>query len=129
MPEAPHRLRDPILDSQLLVEAGDGANTRRGRRRPVQPRGHGVVRELRAVEHDGAVDLGVLHLAAGTDDHLGDDRQTLLPFAQRREDRRQLLRQHREDPAAVYTEVVFVCACSSIELRRLTVASTSATAT
>ena len=97
MPEAPHRLGDPILDPQLVVEPRHREDARRGGRRTVEPGRDGVVRELGAIDHDGAVDLRLFHAAVGRDQHLGHDGETFFPLPEGREVGGQLGRQHRKD--------------------------------
>ena len=93
------RLRDPVLEPQLLVEPGHrGDPRRRGRRRRrARPR-----RRRRRASRGCAPARGrrrtPVTRAVVVDRHLDDDRQPLLALVERGEVGREPLRQHREDP-------------------------------
>ena len=97
MPQRLHGLRDPILDPELLVEPRDRGEARGRGRGPVEPGGDAVVRELGAVPHPGAVDLGGGDRPVAADRHLDDGGQPRLVLTEGREIGRELLGQHRED--------------------------------
>ncbi len=97
MPQFLHRLRDPILNAELLFDSRRRGH--RGRRGPgsVEPGGDAVVCELGAIDHHRLIDVRFTHRSVGIDRHLDDDRQPLLTLRQRREVGGKLLRKHRED--------------------------------
>ena len=87
------------MDAQLRVHARNGRDRRRRRLATVEPRGDTVVRELGAIHHRRAVDLGFAHAAVRGDGHRDDDREALTLRGERREIGRELFGQHRKDPA------------------------------
>ena len=64
---------------------------------PVEPGGDGVVGELRLVPDERAVDVRCRHRPVGSDRHLDDDREPVVPLAKGRKVGRESLGQHRED--------------------------------
>ena len=97
MPPRFHRLRDPILDAEILVKARYGGYRRRRGRGSIQPRGDPVVGELRAIHHHRPVDAGFPHCAVGANLHLDHDSQPFFAVGKRREVGREPLRKHRKD--------------------------------
>ena len=98
VPRDLHRLGDAVLKSELRVQARHRRDPRRRGALPVEPGGHRVVGQLRAVPHDRAVDLGRARRPVGAQRHLDDEREALLPLAERGEIGREPLGQHGEDP-------------------------------
>ena len=92
-----HRLRHPILKTELRVEPGDRGDARRHGCPPGEPRGDSVVGELGVVDDARAIDVAVRHGAVRADRRRDDQREPLLALAERREVGRQLLGEHRKD--------------------------------
>ena len=80
VPQRLHRLRDPVLEPELLVEPRGRREPRRARRAsPSSQAATLVVGELRVIAHARAVDVAVIPTApSAATDHLDDDRQPVL---------------------------------------------------
>ena len=85
VPEALHRLGHSVLETKLCVEPRRPREPRWRGRRAVEPGGDAVVGELRVIQHDGAVHIGLRGRPVGRDGHLDHDRQTRLTLAERRQ--------------------------------------------
>ena len=90
------RLRDAILEPEVLVETRDCGELRRRGRRSLEPRANGVVRELRAIANPGAIEVRCGYRRVGGDRHLDDDGEPVFVLGERGEVGRELLGQHRE---------------------------------
>ncbi len=97
MPQVLHRLRDPILDPELLVNSRDRRQPWRCGPGSVEPGGDAVVGELGVIDHHRLIDVRFAHGTVGIDRHLDDDGQPLLTCGERREVGGKLLGKHRED--------------------------------
>jgi hypothetical protein len=96
---AAQRSRRFVLDAQLLVQPTHGRELRRRGCITLEPRRDRVVGELGVIQDARPVDVGAGHRAVRADRHLDHHRQPLLGLVQRGEVGRELLGQHREDPA------------------------------
>ncbi len=97
VPECRHVLCYLVLQAQVPVKSSCGADRPRGGAVPVQPCGHAVVGELRAIADARPEDIGALKRAVGAQCHLNDDGQPLFPGIQGGEVGGQLLGKHGED--------------------------------
>ena len=79
----PERLGRRVLQCELGLQRGGRRHLAR-RRAPVDPRGHAVVRQLRRVAHDRAIDVARPHGAVRRHDELDHDAQVVLRFEKRR---------------------------------------------
>jgi hypothetical protein len=71
------------LEAQELGQPAHRRELRRRRCCAVEPGGDRVVRELRTIEHDGAIDGRLDDGAVGADGHLDDERQPLFSLVER----------------------------------------------
>ncbi len=92
-----HRLRDPILSTELLVNSRHRRQSRRRGPGPVEPGGDAVVGELGMIDHNRRIDVRFAHRAVKIGCHLDHDGQPLLTFGERREVGGKLLGKHRKD--------------------------------
>ena len=86
-----------ILKSQVVGQAGDGADGRRHRALALEPRAYAPVRELGAIAHHRPVHVGALAPALAVDRDLDHDRQPVRLLHERCEVGAQALRKHGED--------------------------------
>ena len=87
-------LRDLVLEAELRIEAGDGLDPLRRGRLPCKPGGDAVIGQLRVVADQGPKEGRTENRPILRNHHLHDDREAVLPFAERRQIGRQLFRQH-----------------------------------
>ena len=90
-------LRDLILEMEVFGQAGDAGDPGRDRAGVFQPRGHTVVRQLRAIANLRPVVVRLLQQAGTVENQLSHDGQAVGAQTEGGEVGRKLLGQHRED--------------------------------
>ncbi len=89
--------RGRVLQPQIAVEPRNGADAGRRRRCIFEPGADLVVRQLRVIADDGAIDVAAGDRARVVHERLDDDRQPVLVRIERRQVGREAGRQHRKD--------------------------------